>query len=147
MAFPLALMLLMVLLLAVIDAGVNIGNRSEVAHAAREGALFDPMTAAPNHSECALYGDVPNSARDLLCFTKERTHMDASRVRVMITGDGHRRTVCVMAQAYSPTGMFAFVTDGRAFTARSVVTTRHAGTEVAETPLRSTNWNFCTRGV
>lgn len=147
-AFSLAFMLLMVLLLGVVDAGVNFGNRSEIGHAALTTAhLVATGGTTGDRIECAIYGRVPDAAAALLCFAKEATHMDASRVRIKIMPTKRAAVVCVMAQAYSATGMFAFVTHGRSFTARSVVATRRNIPDIAETPLPSTDWNFCSSGV
>ncbi len=147
-AFSLAFMLLMVLLLGVVDAGVNFGNRSEIGHAALATAhLAATGGTTGDRKECAVYGRVPDDDADLLCFAKEATHMDASRIRIRIMHGKRAAVVCVMAQAYSVTGMFAFVTHGRVFTARSVAATRRSVPDVAEIPLPSTNWNFCSRGV
>jgi len=146
--FSVAFLLLLLLLLGVVDAGVNYGNRSEIGHAALTTAhLVATGGSTDDEADCALYGRVPDDQVDLLCFAKSATHMDASRVRVKVLSTKRAAVVCVMAQAYSPTGMFAFVARGHSFTARSVVSTRRNVAEVAETPLPGTDWDFCSRGV
>lgn len=138
MAFPILILLMM----GVIDFGVNYGNKVETTHAAREGARAGSVGRVGVDASCAV-GSIPSSTetRRLVCLTKSRTHMDPDDVRVRIsymdgsgayTNDFSEATrqsnrysimVCVSTKAYSLSGILSPIFNGRFHHSRAVIKT------------------------
>lgn len=138
MAFP----ILVLLMMGVIDFGVNYGNKVQSTHAAREGARAGSVGRVGTDADCDIYGTtVSIEVTRLVCLTKARTHMDDRNVRVRIAYmDGSGRytndfsdatrlankysiMVCVASRAYSLSGMLTPIFDGKFHHARAVIKT------------------------
>ena len=140
--FALAFPILILLMMGVIDFGVNYGNKVQTSHAAREGARAGSVGNIGVDSSCNMIG-TPSSllTRQLICLTKTRAHMDATDVRVRITymdADGRYTTdfsdatrrlnqysimVCVSSRAYSLSGMLTPYFNGKFHHSRAVIKT------------------------
>jgi len=171
--FAIAVPLLMLLLMGIIDFGVNFGNRVETTHAAREGARAGSVNRVGTVDTCPIVpsGTLAVETRRLICLTKARTHMDpnAVAVKIMYMGRNAKLTtdfsaataatnpyslvVCVSSKAYSLTGMLSGVLDGRFHHMRSVVKTGKPASGVfvpagQEQPMTSggvtDSWSWCT---
>jgi hypothetical protein len=171
--FAIAVPVLLLLMLGIIDFGVNFGNKVETTHAAREGARAGSVNRVGTDDTCPMNpsGALAVDTRRLICLTKARTHMDptAVAVKVMYMGRNGKLTtdfspgttaanpyslvVCVSAKAYSLTGMLSGVLDGRFHHIRSVVKTGKPASGAfvppgQERPLRSgavtDSWAWCS---
>jgi len=171
--FAIAVPLLVLLMTAVIDFGVNVGNRVQVAHAAREGARAGSVNRVGENSSCTLdpVGTLATETRRLMCMTKERTRMDPDQVAVKVlymgrngklTTDFSEATVatnpysvvvCVAAEQYSLTGLLGGVFNGRFHHSRAVTKTGRPADGVfvppgEEQPLsaggETDDWSWCT---
>jgi len=140
--FAIAFPILFLLMMGVVDFGVNYGNKVETTHAAREGARAGSVGRVGSDTTCFM-GSTPSSleARQLLCLVKARTHMDPKDVRVRVTymdGEGkytndfseatrqanrYSIMVCVSTKAYSLSGLLSPVFNGRFHHARAVIKT------------------------
>lgn len=167
--FPVFLLLMM----AVVDLGVNFGDKVETAHAAREAARAGSVSKVGDDSSCAL--DVPATtpllSRQLFCLAKARTHMDPSDVRVKLFYEGvngkvttnyqpPRPTssstativVCVQSRASSLSGLLGVFLDGKVHESKSMVKTGLPAPAASglypeaaqESPLPGHDWSFCT---
>lgn len=140
--FALAFPILFLLMMGVVDFGVNYGNKVETTHAAREGARAGSVGRVGVDSSCAMASaPATTEARQLACLIKSRTHMDDDDVRVRFTymdGDGRYTNdfseatrqsnrysimVCVSTRAYSLSGLLSPVFNGRFHHARAVIKT------------------------
>lgn len=140
--FAVAFPVLALLMMGVVDFGVNYGNKVQTTHAAREGARAGSVGRVGETSDCDIAGTpVSIETRRLICLTKSRTHMSPEDVRVRITYmDGNGRytndfsdaarfankysiMICVSSRAYSLSGMLAPIFDGRFHHTRAVIKT------------------------
>jgi len=140
--FALAFPILFLLMMGVVDFGVNYGNKVETTHAAREGARAGSVGRVGTDGGCNIAGTpATTEARQLVCLTKSRTHMDADDVRVRIAymdGNGaytndfsetarqsnrYSIMVCIASKAYSLSGLLSPVFNGRFHHARAVIKT------------------------
>jgi TadE-like protein len=140
--FALAFPILILLMMGVIDFGVNYGNKVQTSHAAREGARAGSVGRVGTDGSCFIAGTpIDVHTRELICLTKARTHMDPQDVRVRISymdGDGaytndfaeavrqqnrYSMMVCVSTKAYSLSGLLAPIFDGKYHHARAVIKT------------------------
>lgn len=162
--FAFAFPVLIVLMLGIVDVGINFGNKVQTSHAAREASRAGMVNRVGSVTGCYIdpSGALDASTKALICLTKARTHMDPEKVRVTafyMGPNGKRSTnvnnpsnsivVCVMGQAYSVSGMFNIFFDDKAHTARSVAKTAKpfGGQYTApggEEPLPGHDWNWCT---
>ncbi len=161
--FALAFPVLVMLMLGIVDAGINFGNKVQTSHAAREGARAGMVNRVGSVTGCWMDpdGTLQPSTRALVCLTKARTHMDPERVRVKafymgpngkatttVSNPSNSIVVCVMSEAYSVTGMFNWALGGRAHTSRAVTKTAkpYGGQYTApggELPLPGHDWSWC----
>lgn len=138
MAFPILILLMM----GVIDFGVNYGNKVQTTHAAREGARAGSVGRVGTDGSCWIDGAPTGfKSRELVCLTKARTHMDPENVRVRIsymdgsgayTNDFSEATrqqnkysimVCVSTRAYSLSGLLGPIFNGKYHHSRAVIKT------------------------
>jgi len=140
--FALAFPILFLLMMGVVDFGVNYGNKVETSHAAREGARAGSVGRVGTDTSCYVARTPPSTeARQLACLVKARTHMDSEDVRVRFTymdGDGRYTNdfseakrqanrysimVCVSTRAFSLSGLLAPVFNGKFHHSRAVIKT------------------------
>jgi len=160
----------MLLMLAIVDMGVNFGDQVEAEHAAQEAARAGSVAKTGGSSSCALSpnGTLPVLTQRLFCMAKARTHMTANDVRVKVFYEGvNGRTttnyqpaipgaastativVCVQSRAESVSGMLGPILDDEVHESRSRVKTGvpSGGTYPAageEHPFTGHDWSFCT---
>jgi Flp pilus assembly protein TadG len=168
MAFP----VFMLLLLAVVDMGVNYGDRVQTAHAAREAARAGSVSKVGTTTGCYIDGTVTNSlSQSLICLAKARTHKNPADVRVKVFYEGANGkatsnynpptgmsssptstiVVCVMSRAQSISGMLNPIFSGKAHKSMSLVKTANPAPTAggvypppaAENALPGHNWAWC----
>jgi len=165
--FSIAFPILILLLLAIVDFGVNYGNKINVSHSAREAARLGSVGQTGGDGSCSVTAmSSPSTAqRELICFAKRTAAMKDTEVRVRFaymgpggkiattnTGLGNKNSMmmCVQGQARSVSGLFSPLIDDKVFTARTVIKTgRLGGTSawvdpISEVSLPTGNWGFCT---
>ncbi len=170
--FAFAFPVLILIMLAVIDFGVEYGNKVSVADAARRASRVASVTRVGTDSSCTINGGAPDpETAKLVCLTKAKTHMSDERVAVKIfyMGPNGKKTtnfaaatmlenrysvaVCVSATARSTSGFLNPVFDGRFHHSRSVTKTAKPSTGTfvppfEETPLTNgsttDDWSWCT---
>lgn len=163
MEFAIAFPILVLLMCAIIDFGINYANRTQTIHAAREGARAAMVNRVGTVTGCFIdtTGPMDNTTRAAICLTKARTQMDPNRVRVRIfymgpngklttniSNSGNSIVVCTMSSMRSITGLLGPVLNSRVTQSSSVVKTARpvGGVYVqagAENPLTGANWNWC----
>lgn len=170
--FGLAFPVLILVMLAVIDFGVEYGNKVNVADSARRTSRVASVGRSGNEGGCYINGTPPDTASEqLVCLAKRRSHMDPDRVAVKLiymgptgkattdfsparmTENKFSVVMCVSATAESTSGILNAVFDGRFHHSRSVTKTgKPAGGTLAapfeETPLTNgsavDDWSWCT---
>lgn len=140
--FALAFPILILLMMGVIDFGLNYSNKVQTTHAAREGARAGSVGRVGTDNSCFTAG-IPTDLRTgkLICLIKSRTHMAPADVRVRIsymdangayTNDFSETArqqnkysimVCISTRAYSLSGLLAPVFRGRHHHSRAVIKT------------------------
>ncbi len=169
--FAIVFPVFIVLLLGVVDFGVNFGDKVLTSNAAREAARQGAVSQVGSDSTCGLdpNGSLTVLTEQTMCLAKARTHMDPSRVRVKIFYEGpHGKetanyqpaagsqtstaaiVVCVMTQASSMSGMFSPIFDDQAHKNLTIIKTGAAPGSPAkfpaageEFPLTGQDWSFC----
>ena len=167
--FAICFPVFMLLMLAIVDMGVNFGDKVETEHAAREAARAGSVAKTGGNSSCSLTpnGTLPVLTRQLFCMAKARTHMNPANVRVKIFYEGVNGkvttnyqpatagaastatiVVCVQSRADSVSGMLSPILDDKVHESRSLVKTGvpSGGTYPAtgeEHPFSGHDWSFC----
>jgi hypothetical protein len=169
--FAIAFPLLIVIMLAVIDFGLEYGNKVAVADSARRASRVASVARVGSDSSCSVNGSAPDpQTHKLVCLAKRRTRMSDDRVavKVLYMGANGKQTtnfsaakmtenkysvvVCVSASARSISGLLRPVFDGRFHHSRSVTKTAKPFTGTfpppwEETPLTSGSvtdtWSWC----
>ncbi|MCC6226061.1 MAG: pilus assembly protein [Microthrixaceae bacterium] len=167
--FPVFLLLMM----AVVDMGVNYGDKVETAHAAREAARAGSVSKVGNDSSCSITAasTPPTLTRQLFCLAKARTHMDPTDVRVKVFYEGVNGklttnyqpaaagssstatiVVCVQSRAESLSGLLGPFLDDKVHESKSLIKTGLPAatasgqypTAAEETPIPGHDWSFCS---
>lgn len=173
MEFAIGMPVLILLMTAVIDFGVNVANKVQATHASREGARAASVNRVGDDSGCSLNlaTAVSTDARRIMCFTKARTKMDPNLVAVkffymgrngklttdfsstMMAANPYSIVVCVAARQYSLTGLLGGLFSGDFHHSRTVVKTGKSATgtfaaAAEERPLSdggvTDSWSWCT---
>jgi len=171
--FVIAFPVFLVILVTVIDLGVNFGDGVQLSQGASEAAQLAARSNVGGRDHCDVASSLPlaSLARHAVCLVKAKTHLDPSTVRVKLfyeTGDGQptadyqptsagkasgaTMVLCVMSPENSATGLLSAVFNHRAhharFTARLQVPVKSAGGQyppaATERPLAGQDWSFCT---
>ena len=168
--FAIAFPIFMLLLLAVVDMGVNFGDKVETAHASREAARAGSVSKVGTDTSCDLdpNGTLAVLTEELFCLAKARTHMDTAEVRVKVFYEGVNGkettnydpvppalsatstiVVCLMSNAKSISGMLSTVFDGNAHESRALIKNGRPQGGVypppgEENPLPGQDWSFCS---
>jgi hypothetical protein len=122
-------------------------------HGAREGARGAVVADFGGVSACSINGTAPASAatRELVCLTKDRSDLNASRVRVQISWPGQYSpgqpiTVCATYPLASVSGVMAPFLGGRSL--RTSTEMRIERVDVSLEPFSEAlppgqNWDWC----
>ena len=150
--FAICFPVFMLLMLAVVDMGVNYGDGVETEHAAEAAAHAGAVAKPGDDATCDLVpdGTLARPTRRLICLAKAGTHLDAHKVRVRVVhgDDDHTVVVCVQSRADSVSGMLGPLLDGKVHEARSAATTdlpsgASAPSTGGEQALGGHDWSFC----
>jgi hypothetical protein len=148
--FAICFPLFLLLMLAVVDLGVDYGDGMENDHAAADAAQAAATSNLGHDLTCSLasHGLLARRTRLVVCLAKDRTHRDPADVRVKVAHLGPDDVVvCVQSRAGSVSGMLAPVFDGRVHESRAAVRASTAAgrslPEGAEDPLPGHDWAFC----
>jgi Flp pilus assembly protein TadG len=165
MVFP----ILALLMLGIIDFGLNYSNKVQLNNATRSAARAASVANVGTDRDCSLRGDAAfsDATRAMLCSAKNRTHIDtdAVAVKVLYMGAHGKETtnltdatnpysivVCMSVKVYSASGLLAPILKGHFQHSRQVIKTAtpQGGSFIppaAETPLSSggvnDNWDWC----
>lgn len=140
--FAFAFPILVLLMLGVVDLGLNFSNKVGTTNAAREAARQGSVGRVGVDDSCRIDGSPADTrTRRLVCAAKARTAMPADDVRVRISymgGDGadtddfsdaalvsnrYSMMVCLSTRARSVSGMLTPFLDGRFHHSRAVIKT------------------------
>lgn len=149
----------LVLLIAMVDLGVNHGDDAQTRDAAVAAARALDAAQPTGDTTCSLRvpRDTPEETRRLFCLAKARSGQDPADVRVMVRYEGPRQltaVVCVQSRAGSLSGLLAPFLNGRVHEAearRSVAVLHTASATpppprpfaATEAPLPGHDWSFC----
>lgn len=165
--FALVAPLLILLLLGIVDFGVNLSNSISLRQGVREGARQGSVANFGTTSSCGVTFTTPGSVnmQKLICLTRSRTDMTASSVSVAIRFDpnstsypapvsgsdapvGNGIIVCAVTPLVSTSKLLNPILNGK-FT-RSKTTMRiEKGSGVVESQANMAdptgqNWSWCT---
>jgi Flp pilus assembly protein TadG len=171
--FVIAFPVFLIVLVAVIDLGMNFGDGIQLSQGTSEAVQLAARSDVGHRDHCDIATNLPLAtlSNHAICLIKFKTHLDPAGVRVRIfyeTNDGQptadyqpvtageaggaTMVVCVMSPEKSATGLLSAVFDRRVHHDR--VTTRlevpvkaAAGSyppAASERPLTGQNWSFCT---
>jgi hypothetical protein len=171
--FVIAFPVFLVILVSVIDLGVNFGDGIQLSQGSSEAIELAARSQVGTRTHCDVASDVLLAplTRRVICTTKAKTHLDPATVRVKVfyettagaplsdyqpTEAGHATdaimVMCVMSPENSATGLLSAVFHQRVHTARHTaklgVPAKGSGGQYApaasERPLEGQNWSFCT---
>jgi len=157
--------MIIVLLLGVIDFGLNLSNQVSLRQGAREGARQGVVANFGTTTSCGATFVVPGSAnmQKLICLTKARSDLSATTVSVAIRFDpgstsypagtasppvGNGLVVCTAAPLQSVTKLFTPALDGKYLKTKTVMRIEKASgvaeSQANEADPTGDNWSWCT---
>ena len=172
--FAIAFPVLILLMMGIVDFGLNYSNKVQLGNAARAAARAASVANVGNTTDCPINvpGGLTLPTKALICSAKARTHADATKVAVKVLYMGahgmettnipwskdvnpYSIVVCMSVATYSVTGMLSPFFNGHFQHARAVIKTAspegHGGAFIPpgqESPLSSggsaDNWAWCT---
>jgi Flp pilus assembly protein TadG len=171
--FVIAFPVFLVILVSVIDLGVNFGDGIQLSQGSTEAVQLAARSDVGSRNHCDVASDVPLAplTRHAICLVKAKTHLDPTTVRVKIfyetshgaptadyqpTSADHASdatmVVCVMSPENSATGLLSAVFNHRVHrtrdTVRLGVPVKASGGSyppaASERPLDGQTWSFCS---
>ena len=170
--FAIAFPVLILLMMSILDFGMNYGNKVQVQNATRAAARAGSVSNFGPTATCTLndYSSADPTSQRLACRAKSRTHMDDESTAVRIfymgpsgklttnfdetamTGNKFSLVVCMSAKTSSLSGLFRPLFKGKFHHSRSVTKTGKPSTGAfappgQENPLVvdgiADDWSWC----
>lgn len=163
--FALVFPILMVMMMGIVDFGVNLSNQISVRQGVREAARQGAVANFGSTTNCGATGVQTGSdnMRRLICLTKSRSSVTGADVRVAVRFDpspssypapstsgpvGNGIVVCSAVPLTSVSGLFGFAVSDKYLRTKTVMRIEQAS-GVAETPAAETDptgesWAWCT---
>ncbi|QXC59378.1 pilus assembly protein [Aquihabitans sp. G128] len=156
---------LVVLLLGIVDFGINLSNQISLRQGAREGARQGVVANFGTTTSCGATFTTPGSTnmQKLICLTKARSDLTATNVSVAIRFDpgsssypagtstppvGNGLLVCTAAPLQSLSKLFSPALDGKYFKTKTVMRIEKASgvaeSQANEADPTGANWSWCT---
>lgn len=159
--------LLFLLLMGIVDFGTNLSNQIGLRQGVREAARQGSVANFGTTNSCGATFTTPGSLnmQKLICLTKSRTDISASKVSVAIRFDpgaasypapvagqsapvGNGLIVCAVTPLTSVSKLFSPVLDGKYFKTKTTMRIEK-GSGVAESQANEAdptgkNWSWCT---
>lgn len=165
--FAIVAPLLFLLLMGVVDFGINLSNQISLRQGVREGARQGSVANFGTTNSCGATFTTPGTVnmQKLICLTKSRTDVTAADVAVAVRFDptsasypapvagqsapvGNGLVVCAATRLVSPSKMFSPVLNGKYIKTKTTMRIEK-GSGVAEAPANEAdptgqNWSWCT---
>jgi Flp pilus assembly protein TadG len=151
--FALLAPVFVLLVLGIVDFGVELSDNIALRQGVREGARQGVVGTFGSNSTCTITGTAPPTAtKQLMCLTKGRIGGDATKVRVMVDvvgtyTRGNSMLVCGQRPMESVSGMFAGFVSGRFMKTKVEMRIDDLNgtsfTDAAETAPTGSDWSWC----